>query len=91
VDFQFFSDLVDKGGNVAHFAVAAIAYGTYIMARKVLALLASINENLAALRGPTAAALHKTNRTLENHGQLLHSIRTQNTAILAAAKKAAGH
>ena len=92
MDLQFFIDLVQQGGSVAHFAVAAIAYGTYLMAKKVLALLESINKSLTAIQGRVAAAAVSTNKTLSEHGQLLHSIRTQNTAILAVAKKAAaGH
>lgn len=91
MDFDFFASLVQQGGNVSHLAVAVIAYGTYILARKVLALLASIDKNLTAIQGRMAGVAVATHKTLAEHGQLLHSIRSQNSAILAAARKAAGH
>lgn len=91
MDLQFFVDLVQSGGSAAHFAIAAIAYGTYVLAKKVLRLLESINKSLAAIQGRVAGIAAASSKTLTEHSQLLHSIRSQNVAILAAAKKAAGH
>lgn len=91
MDLDLFLDLVDKGGSVAHLAVAVIAYGTYLMAKKVLALLESINKSLSAIQGRVGTVAAATDKTLREHGQLLHSIRTQNAAILGNVKKAAGH
>lgn len=91
MDFQFFADLVQQSGNASHLLVALIAYGTYLLAKKVLALLGSINKSLAAIQGRIANTVIASTKITNEHGQLLHSIRTQNTAILAAAKKAAAH